>query len=70
MLCIFYHKFLFYLFLNIWTLIFSCFLKYLFIYFIFWLHQVLVVAHGIFVAACGSFVATRRLFSSCGLHAQ
>ena len=43
-----------------WRLLSLFFLKfYLFIY-LFWLHQVLVVACGIFVVACG--------FLSCGMH--
>ena len=49
----------------------SAFLKkkkrfiYYFIYF--WLLQVLVAARGIFVEACGLFVAAHRLLSSCGV---
>ena len=32
-----------------------------------WLHRVSVAARGIFVEACRSFVAARRLLSSCGV---
>ena len=40
-------------------------LFYFILIFIFWLHQVLVVARGIFVVACGIFVLACRIFC-CG----
>ena len=47
-----------------------------FFIFYFWLHWVLVVAHGVFIKACveasfvaarGLFIAAHRLLSSCGV---
>ena len=46
----------------------SFFSIYLFIYYLSWLHRVLVAAHGIFVVACGLLSCGRQTLS-CGMHA-
>ena len=56
LLSLLYYKSFFFFFLKIYLL---------FLYF--WLRRVLAAAHGIFVEACGLFVAVHGLLFSCGV---